>query len=142
MIYIVDGQNLLSTIVPYYTWIDARNSRKMKLTNQILTGHIFIFCKNDFVWTLRIMDELRKWISYISQAIWEFRPLVVWYDWFDTRFWMNSKSILIPNYEGIRMSENKIYDRILEYSRVYNIESTYISLNYRNQEACSSTRSV
>ena len=53
-----------------------------------------------------------------------------------------SKATLIPNYEGIKMLENRIRERMLEYNRVFNIESTYISLNLRNQAMCSSTRSV
>ena len=53
-----------------------------------------------------------------------------------------SKAISIPNYEGIEMLENRIRERMLEYSRVFNIESAYISLNLRNQAVCCSTRLV
>ena len=114
----------------------------MKLTNPILTDHTFILWKRVLVRTLRIMAEPRKWVSYISQAIWEFRPLVVRYAWFDARFWKNSKVIPISNYEEIGMLENKIWERMSEYSRVFNIDPAYISLNSGNQAACSSTLSV
>ena len=40
-----------------------------------------------------------------------------------------SKAISIPNYEGTGMLENKIRERMLEYSRVFNIESAYIYLD-------------
>ena len=53
-----------------------------------------------------------------------------------------SKATSIPNYEGIEMLENRIRERMLEYSRVFNIESAYIPLNLWNQAVCSSTRSV
>ena len=53
-----------------------------------------------------------------------------------------SKVTSIPDYEGIEMLENRIQERMLEYSRVLNIESAYISLNIRDQAVCSSTRSV
>ena len=53
-----------------------------------------------------------------------------------------SKDTSIPNYEGIKMLENRIRERMLEYSRVFNIESAYIPLNLRNQAVCSSTRSL
>ena len=53
-----------------------------------------------------------------------------------------SKATSIPNYEGIKMLVNRIQERMLEYSRVLNIESAYISLNIRDQAVCSSTRSV
>ena len=53
-----------------------------------------------------------------------------------------SKATSIPNYEGIEMLENRIRERMLEYSRVFNIESAYIPLNFQNQAVCSSTRSV
>ena len=53
-----------------------------------------------------------------------------------------SKATSIPDYEGIEMLENRIRERMLEYSRVFNSESTYISLNFRNQAVFSSTQSV
>ena len=53
-----------------------------------------------------------------------------------------SKAILILNYEGIEMLENRIRERILEYNRIFNVESAYISLNFRNQAVFSSTQSV
>ena len=53
-----------------------------------------------------------------------------------------SKVTSIPDYEGIEMLENRIRKRMLEYNRVFNIESAYISLNLRNQAVCSLTRSV
>ena len=50
-----------------------------------------------------------------------------------------SKATSIPNYEGIEMLEYRIRERMLEYNRVFNIESANISLNLKNQVACSST---
>ena len=41
------GQNLVSTTVPHFTWVDASNSRKMKLTEPILTNPIH-FLKGEF----------------------------------------------------------------------------------------------
>ena len=52
------------------------------------------------------------------------------------------KATSIPNYEGIEMLENRIRERMLEYSRVFNIESAYIPINFQNQAVCSSTQSV
>ena len=48
----------------------------------------------------------------------------------------------MPNYEGTKMLKNKIYEQMLEYNRIFNIKSIYISLNLRNQFVCSSTRLV
>ena len=53
-----------------------------------------------------------------------------------------SKAPSIPNYEGIEMLENRIRERMLEYCRVFDIESAYISLDLRNQALCSSTQSM
>ena len=53
-----------------------------------------------------------------------------------------SKATSISNYEGIEMLENRIRERMLEYSRVFDIEPAYISLNRRNQAVFSSTRSM
>ena len=52
------------------------------------------------------------------------------------------KATSIQNYEGIEMLENRIRERTLKYSRVFDIESAYIPLDLRNQAVCSSTRSV
>ena len=52
------------------------------------------------------------------------------------------KATSIQNYEGIEMLENRIRERMLEYNQVFNIKSAYISLNFRNQAVCSSTRTV
>ena len=38
--------------------------------------------------------------------------------------------------------ENRVRNNLLEYSRVFNIEPSYISLNFWNQTACNSTRSI
>ena len=35
----------MSTNVPHLAWIDARNSRKMKLSNPVFADHTFIFGK-------------------------------------------------------------------------------------------------
>ena len=53
-----------------------------------------------------------------------------------------SKATSTPDYEGIGMIENRIRERMLEFSRVFNVESAYISLDLRNQAVCSSTQSV
>ena len=51
-----------------------------------------------------------------------------WIRWIYRTILKELKAVSIPNYEGIEMLENRIRERMLEYSRVFNIESAYISL--------------
>ena len=88
------------------------------------------------------MAEPLKRVSYMSRAIWEIQATCSSISLIYRVILKESKSTSIPNYEGIEMLENRIRERMLEYSRVFNIESAYISLNLRNHAVCSSTRSV
>ena len=117
----------------------------MKLTEPILINFIrFFFFKKKKVLTksLGIMAEpLQTGLLHISgymriQATCSSNRLIY------RTILKESKATSIPNYEGTEMFENRIRERMLEYSRVFNIESAYIPLNLRDQAVCSSTRSV
>ena len=131
----------MSTTVPHFTRVDASDSRKMKLTRPILTNPIH-FLKEGFHKVFRNYGRtlangfptylrLHENSGPCSSISWIYRTIL-----------KESKATSIPNYEGIEMLENRIRERMLEYSRVFNIESAYISLNLRNQAVCSSTQFV
>ena len=101
------GQNWVSTTVPHFTWVDASNSRKMKLTEPILTNSIHPL-KEGFEKEFRNYGQtLEAGFLLISgymriQATCSSMSLIY------RMIFKKSKATLIPNYEGIGMLENRI----------------------------------
>lgn len=108
LIYFVEVQYLMSPTVPHFTWIHARNSRKVKLTNPILTDHVFIFWEREFSTIFRNYGWTSKVGFLYSPGYMRILNNCSLICLIPCKILKKLKAIPISNYEGTRMFENKI----------------------------------
>ena len=77
---------------------------------------------------LGVMAEPLKQVSYIISGYMRIQATCSSISSIYCTILKESKATSIPNYEGIKMLENRIREQMSEYSRVFNIEFAYISL--------------